>query len=95
MPDNVKDGVVYPEPKKFDERKDIAKTSCTQLKLSLPCVIDDMENTVDNAYAGWPERMFVVDAGGKIAYAGKQGPFGFKPDEVKTWLEKNVGPPKR
>lgn len=60
----------------------------------MPGVVDDMKNTVDNLYAGWPERLFVVDVEGRIAYAGKQGPFGFEPDEVRKWLRKNLGAPK-
>jgi hypothetical protein len=58
----------------------------------MPRVVDDLDNKVDGLYAGWPERMFVVDAAGRIAYAGNQGPWGFKPDEVESWLRKNVGP---
>ena len=50
-----------------------------------------MDNTVDNAYAGWPERLFVVDQDGRIAYAGKQGPWGFKTEHVRKWLRENVG----
>jgi hypothetical protein len=34
-----------------------------------------------------------VGRDGKIAYAGGQGPWGFKPDEVADWLKANVGPP--
>lgn len=60
----------------------------------MPCLVDTMQNTVDTAYAGWPERLFVVDKGGRIAYAGDQGPWGFKTDDVAQWLEKNVAPPR-
>lgn len=95
MPENEKDGVVFKEPKSHEERQSVAQKGCSQLKLSLPTVIDDMQNTVDNQYASWPERMFVIDKDGKIAYAGKQGPFGFKPNEVKAWLTDHVGPPKK
>ena len=37
-------------------------------------------------YAGWPERLYVVDEKGVIAYKGKTGPFGYDPDEVEAWL---------
>ena len=60
----------------------------------MPCLVDDMNNTVDIAYAGWPERFFVIDKSGCIAYAGKQGPWGFKTAPVIDWLRKNVGPPR-
>ena len=49
-----------------------------------------MTDTVDNLYAGWPERMFVIDREGRVAYAGKQGPWGFKVNEVKRALKKLI-----
>ena len=30
--------------------------------------------------------------GGRIAYAGGQGPFGFEPEDVAKWLGKTLGP---
>jgi len=36
-----------------------------------------------------------VDAAGRIAYAGQQGPWGFKPDKIERWLKTHIGPPKR
>ncbi len=91
MPVNVKEGVVYEQPKTQTARQSIAKQCCSQMKLSMPCVVDDLDNKVDNAYAAWPERFFIVDAAGRIAYAGNQGPWGFKPDGVEAWLRKNLG----
>ena len=31
------------------------------LKLSIPCLVDDMQNTAQKAYAGWPDRLYVLD----------------------------------
>ena len=95
MPANVKEGVVYEQPKTLSARQSVAGRCCSQMKLSMPCVVDELDNKVDNLYVGWPERMFVVDAAGGIAYAGKQGPWGFKPNQVEQWLRENVGPPLR
>jgi len=85
---NKTDDVVFAEPTTWDERRSIAGKSCERLNLSMPVVVDTMENTVDNLYAGWPERMYVVDRDGTIAYAGKQGPWGFKPKEVERALKR-------
>jgi hypothetical protein len=90
MPANVKDGVVFQQPKTMDSRCGVARQCCERLKLSMPCVVDSMDNRVDEAYAAWPERMFVIDSAGTIVYAGKPGPFGFKPQEVETWLRRNL-----
>ncbi len=91
---NRRDSVVFAQPKTFQSRQDVAKGCSEALKLTMPCVVDDMQNTVDNTYAGWPERLFVVDKSGRVAYAGKQGPWGFKTEHVAKWLKNNVGPPR-
>jgi len=86
MPANVKEGVVFEQPKSIESRREVAGKCCTTMQMLMTCVVDDMNNSVDNAYAAWPERFFIVDRDGKIAYAGAQGPWGFKPEEVEAWL---------
>lgn len=85
---NKTDDVVFAEPTTWEQRQGIATTSCERLNLSMPVVVDTMDNTVDNLYAGWPERMYVVDRNGNIAYAGQKGPWGFKPQEVERALKR-------
>lgn len=90
MDANVEDKVVFAQPTTHVQRAAVAKQCSAALKLSMPVVVDTIDNRVDNLYAAWPERMFVVDKAGKIALAGKQGPWGFDPDEVREWLDKNA-----
>ena len=92
-PANVKQGVVFNQPKTLTERRSVAHKCRAGLKLSMPCVVDTMENTADNLYAAWPERMFIIDSNGRIAYAGRQGPWGFKPQEVKSALKSILDAP--
>jgi len=93
MDENIEDDVIIAQPKDDGARKTVATSCSTRLKISMPVLVDKIDNKVDGLYAGWPERMFIVDREGKIAYAGKQGPWGFKPEEVAEWLKKNIGPP--
>jgi hypothetical protein len=86
MQPNETEGVIFNQPKNWDERQAVAQSCCTGLSLSIPCVVDTIDNTVDNLYAGWPERLFVIRKDGKVAYAGKRGPWGFKPDEAERAL---------
>lgn len=86
MDSNVTEGVLYEQPKTIGERKIVAASCKRSLKLTMPVVVDEIDNRTDNAYAAWPERIFIVDAAGRIAYAGKQGPWGFKPEEAREWL---------
>lgn len=89
MPENTKEGVVF-APKSYTERRDVAKQCCASLRLTFPTVVDTAENTVDDLYAAWPERLFVLDADNRIVYAGKQGPWGFKPAEAEQTLRRLV-----
>jgi hypothetical protein len=93
MDDNIKEDVVIAQPRDGAERTGAASTCSAKLSLSMPVLVDKIDNRVDGLYAGWPERIFVVGRDGKIAYAGKQGPWGFKPEEVADWLKTNIGPP--
>jgi len=52
----------------------------------VPLVVDGMDNRANALYAGWSERLYVVDESGKIVYKGKTGPFGYHPEEVEAWL---------
>lgn len=71
----------------FELRAENANVCATSLNLSIPTVVDKEDNKVNEAYAGWPDRMVVVGVDGKIAYYGARGPQGFKPDEVQRWLK--------
>lgn len=91
LPVNEREDVVYRRAKSNTERKAVASQCRGDLKLSIPCVVDNVENEVDNMYAGWPERMFVIAPDGRIAYAGEQGPWGFKVDETRQALKDVLG----
>jgi hypothetical protein len=88
MDENKMERVIFKRPRNWNERKSVAGACCSKLNLSMPCVVDTIDNKVDNLYAGWPERLFVIDRTGRIAYAGKQGPWGFKPEEAERALRR-------
>jgi len=61
------------------ERALVAGTCVKDLKLPMPALIDRVDDKVGKAYSGWPDRLYLIGKDGKIAYAGKRGPFGFDP----------------
>jgi len=83
----VKDGIEINKPKTMEERVAIAKTCYSKLGLSFPAIIDGMDDKVGNTYAGWPDRLYIVNKKGKIAYKGEKGPGGFKPLEMAAKLK--------
>jgi hypothetical protein len=88
MQSNVKDKVVFASPKDEDERTQVAGTCVRTLGIKFPAVIDGFDNTVEKAYTGWPDRIYLIDAQGRVAYKSKPGPFGFTPDELRAALKK-------
>jgi len=91
MSSNEKEGVCYPQPKTLADRVAIAQSFVDTYGYSVPMYVDDVDNAADELYAGWPERLYVIDEQGKIAYKGKVGPFGYEPDEVDAWLKEHCG----
>jgi hypothetical protein len=78
------------QTKTAEERSQTAQQCTATLKLSMPTLVDRDDNKVNAAYAGWPDRLYVVGVDGKIAYQGGPGPKGFKVEEVEAWLKTNV-----
>lgn len=88
---NERDGVLVKNHKSEEERAQAARACATGLKISIPILIDDMNDTVEKAYQGWPDRIYIVGADGKIAYKGAKGPAGFKPKEAEAALKTILG----
>jgi len=86
MQSNIRDKVVFASPKNEDERASIAGTCVRKLNIKFPAVLDEFGNSTERAYTGWPDRIYLIDSQGKLAYKSKPGPFGFKPDELQTAL---------
>ncbi len=84
---NVKDKVLFPSPKDFEERDQVAGTCVRKLGIKFPAVIDGFDNRIESAYTGWPERIYLIDRNGRIVYKSKPGPFGFKPGELEGALK--------
>jgi len=86
MAANRRDNVVYAQPRTLDQRLAIANDYIQRMHISLPFAIDDMDNRANRLYAAWPERIYIIDEAGRIAYRGGLGPFGYHPEEVRAWL---------
>jgi hypothetical protein len=78
------------DPKTLEERQKAARDFAKELKLTLPILVDTMDDQADKLYGGWPDRVYVLDAEGKIALKGGMGPFGFIPSVKEAFgvLEK-------
>jgi type I thyroxine 5'-deiodinase len=86
VPANERDGVLLRGHREWSERRSAAETCVGSLGLTAPLLIDGMENAADRAYGAWPERLYVIDREGRIAYQGGKGPYGFDPEELERFL---------
>jgi len=88
MQSNIKDKVVFASPKTRGQRETVAGMCVRKLGIKFPALVDDFHNTTEQAYTGWPDRIYLIDKGGRVAYKSRPGPFGFHPDELKAALAK-------
>ena len=76
------------EHKNYGERCQVAERLLNDKKLTIPTVIDGMDNKVNQAYKAWPDRVFIVGTDGKLGVAATRGPFGFASaiEQAGEWL---------
>ena len=90
MQSNIKDQVVFSSPKDEDERGLVAGSCVRKLGIKFPAVLDTFGNSTEQAYTGWPDRLYLIGTNGRVAYKSKPGPFGFKTDELRAAIAKRV-----
>ena len=74
------------EPKTEEERCAVASDCVKKMKLTIPFLIDNIDNRTEKAYKTWPDRIYVISKKGKIVYKAGRGPWGFKPKEAEKAL---------
>jgi hypothetical protein len=87
MQSNVREGVLFATPKNDAERANVANACWRKLGIKFPALVDGIDNRVEAAYTGWPDRLYLIDRGGKVLYKTRPGPFGFHPDELATAMQ--------
>jgi len=90
MQSNVRDNVVFASPKSEEERALRAGACVSRLGIKPKAVLDEFGNATEKAYTAWPDRLYLIDENGRVAYKSKPGPFGFKADELRSALARVV-----
>lgn len=80
---NREEEIVVADPASQDERRGVAEACAVRLQIRMPLLIDGMDNETARQYGGWPDRLYLIDKDGRIAFQGGEGPFGFKPEELE------------
>jgi hypothetical protein len=86
MASNDRAGIALTQPKERDERAAAADQCCSTLEMSMPLLMDEMDDRVGHSYSGMPDRLYLVDRQGKVAFKSGRGPFGFKTGEMEQAL---------
>jgi Iodothyronine deiodinase len=92
MPSNVEDHILIADAKTQGERDEAAHVCVVKLGIKIPAVVDDMQDSTERAYTGWPDRLYVIAGDGRVAYKSQAGPFGFHPKEMAKALQAAVSP---
>ena len=90
MASNLRDKVIFRTPLNFEERTEVASSCVVKLGIKIPAVIDDMHNSTERAYTGWPDRIYLIDQNGRVAFKSKPGPFGFNPSQLDPYLQRLI-----
>ncbi len=92
MPSNLKEGILIATEKTFHQRDSEAEMCVVKLGIHIPALVDDMQDTTELAYTGWPDRLYVINSDGRVAFKSDAGPFGFKPNAMAKVLKSLVEP---
>ena len=90
MESNEKEQIVFDQPKTDEERKAAARILVERLKYRIPVALDPLDGRAEKAFAAWPERIYILDAGGRVLYKGGMGPCGCQPEEAERRLAEVV-----
>jgi hypothetical protein len=79
---NRTDGIELDDPTSTEERADVAVTCALRLEITMPVVVDEIDDAIASAYGALPDRLYLVGRGGHIAFQGDRGPWGFQPADL-------------
>ena len=70
----------------------MAQTCSLSLHIDIPILIEEIDNSIDEAYGEAPERLYLIGDNGKVAYQGGAGPHFFNLDEWQHAIESCLKP---
>ena len=85
---NVKQKVLFSNPLTIAERSSVAASCVKNLGIKIPALVDDLKNSTERAYTACPDRLYLVDSEGRVAYKSDPGPFGFDAKRLEAELLK-------
>lgn len=87
---NRAEGIRIQDPTTTDEREHVAETCALRLQIRMPVVVDEVDDAIARAYGALPDRLYLIGRGGRVAFRGDPGPFGFRPEALEEALLKEL-----
>ena len=78
------------DPTTIEERRAVAQRCNAALEYGVPTLVDDLDDSVNKAYAAWPTRLYLIGTDGLVLYESGPGPWGFKPAKLGQAIEAAV-----
>lgn len=89
-PRNVRQGILVESAKTLADREATAEICIRKLDIRFPTLVDRMDNQVELAYAGWPDRLYLIGTDGRVVYKSAPGPAGFRPAELEAAIRRTI-----
>ena len=87
---NLRDGVLLASPQTPEERTGDAEMCVVKLAIKLPSLVDGIDNRVERAYTGWPDRLYLIGTDGRVRFKSAPGPFGFSTADLERALKQTL-----
>ena len=78
--------VCVPAARSLEERAHAAEDMCRRYEVDLPVLVDSMNDAASEAFAAYPDRVYLIDRDGRVAHKGGRGPYGFDIDRLERAL---------
>jgi len=86
-PQNVRDRALLPTARTQSEKDEHADVCVRTLGIRFPTLVDRMDNRVEIAYGGWPDRLYLIGVDGRVVYKSTPGPAGFIPSQLDAAIK--------
>jgi hypothetical protein len=87
---NRDEDILVNDPTTTEERVEVAASCAINLQIRMPVVVDEVDDAIADAYGALPDRLYLIDQDGNVAFQGEPGPWGFNPDALADAIESQV-----
>ena len=81
------DDVLLRQHQDIHEREEAAQTYSIDMYISIPTLVEEMDNVIYEAYGAAPERLYLIGKDGNVFYHGGAGPHFFDLEELEEPIQ--------